>query len=521
MPVAVDAHDRSRVFVLTGASFVLLAAALGVPGCVRVPPLSSVGISVPYEVDTLDPHVKNTVSNFTLLSHVYEPLVNTDADMKLRPCLARLWENPDPSTWIFHLQRGARFHSGRPLRAQDVVYSIRRLLAPQPTHLEMSGYTLYVSSVEALDDQTVRLRTTKPLSILLNKLRFVAILPEGALPSDLAERPDGTGPYTVQRWDRGRELVLGRHRAYWGPPPALDEVRFRLDRSPEEAADDIEKGSSQLAQVNSRSVEARLRAGGQVDLMSRPSLFTKFIGYDVAREVTPYAAPGPNPFRNPLVRQAMHLGIDRRRLVSELSTGAVPTNQLVPASIFGFNPMIPPAGYDPDRARALLRQAGLTDGLRAILHVRKMYTEAAHLVAGQVRPLGMNLEVEVLTDEDFLSRLRRRDSSLYLSRFGCPTGDASDILDNALHTRSPERHMGMQNFGGYSNAEVDRDIEASASVESVTDRRTLLEGIMKRLVDDLAWIPLYVDEDVYAVDRRLAWSPRNDSFILAAEIRPR
>jgi peptide/nickel transport system substrate-binding protein len=490
-------------------------------GCTRAAPLASVGISVPYEVDTLDPHVKNTVSNFAVLSHVYEPLVTTDADMKLRPCLARLWENPDPSTWIFHLQKGARFHSGRPLRAQDVVYTIRRLLATQRAPLEMAGYTLYVSSVEALDDETVRLRTTKPLSILLNKLRFVSIVPDGALPADLAERPDGTGPYTVRAWERGRELVLTRHRAYWGPPPAIDEVRFRLDRSPEEAAGDIEAGRSQLAQVNSRAVEARLRAGGRVDIQSRPSLFTKFIGYDVAREVTPYAVPGPNPFRNPLVRQAIHLGIDRRRLVADLSTGAVPTNQLVPASIFGFNPAIPPASYDPDRARSLLTQAGLTEGLRAVLHVRKMYAEAAHLVATQLRPVGIHLEVEVLTDEDFLSRLRRRDSSLYLSRFGCPTGDASDILDNVLHSRSPERHMGMQNFGGYANAEVDREIEASASVESVTDRRALLEAIMKRLVDDLAWIPLYVDEDVYAVDRRLGWSPRNDSFILAAEIRPR
>ena len=218
--------------------------------------------------------------------------------MKLRPCLARLWENPDPATWVFHLQRGARFHSGRPLRAQDVVFSIRRLLGTSSTPLEMAGYVLYVSSVEALDEQTVRLRTTKPLSILLNKLRFVAIIPEGATSQDLTERPDGTGPYTVRRWNHGQELVLTRNRGYWGPPPALDEVTFYLDRSPEEAAADIESGRSQLAQLNSRAAAARLRAGGRAVIQSRPSLFLKYIGYDLQRQVTPYAGPGPNPFRD-------------------------------------------------------------------------------------------------------------------------------------------------------------------------------------------------------------------------------
>jgi len=78
--------------------------------------------------------------------------------------------------------------------------------------------------------------------------------------------------------------------------------------------------------------------------------------------------------------------------------------------------------------------------------------------------------------------------------------------------------MGIHNCGDYSNPELDRLIEESAGIDHVGRRRQALESIMERLMEDLVWIPLYVDQDVYAVDRSLAWKPRNDSFILAAEI---
>ena len=113
------------------------------------------------------------------------------------------------------------------------------------------------------------------------------------------------------------------------------------------------------------------------------------------------------------------------------------------------------------------------------------------------------------------------DTSLLLSRFGCPTGDVSDILDNAIHTRDPARRLGIQNYGGYSNPAVDRAIEHSAGIDDTVERRRALESIMATLMDDLAWIPLYVDQDTYALDRGLSWKPRADSFILAAEITAR
>lgn len=476
-----------------------------------------VRISVPYDVATLDPHARDTLSNLAVASNFYEPLVTLDAEMRIRPCLARLWESPDNSTWIFHLQPSVRFHSGRPLRAADVVYSIKRLLGDP--RLEIAAYAVYITEVSAVDPLTVRLRTTRPPGVLLSKLRMVTIVPEGAAGQELAGSADGTGPYRLETW-KSREVVgMRRNEAYWGPKPAVGSVEFLLNRSAEQAAEDLLSGRCQLAELASKPLEARVGATGRFDLVSRPGLFLKYVGFDVAREETPYVSVKPNPFRKKAVREALHLAIDRNRLVSELSTEAVPATQLVPSSfVFGFNPKTPPLPYEPLRARALLGEAGLPSGFRATLHVRKLFPEAAYLVRDQLKSVGIELDVSVLSDEEFLEGGRRREFSLYLSRIGTGTGDGSDILESGLHSPDPGKHLGLVNFSGYANPEVDRAIEQSAAIEDSAKRRAAIEEIVSRIMDDLPWVPLYVDQTVYAVEKGLAWQPRGDNCVLAAEV---
>ena len=107
----------------------VVVLALAALACGRKPPDPGlVRISLPYEVDTLDPHASLTISDFATASNFYEPLVRNDAEGKAEPCLARSWETSDALTWIFHLSPGIRFHSGRLLTAADVVFSFERLI---------------------------------------------------------------------------------------------------------------------------------------------------------------------------------------------------------------------------------------------------------------------------------------------------------------------------------------------------------------------------------------------------------
>ena len=502
----------SRLTRLLGLSLFALAS------CTRPPPQGPpIRISVPYDVASLDPHARDTLSSVAITSHFYEPLVTTDAELRIRPCLARVWENPDDSTWIFRLQPHARFHSGKPASAADVVYSFKRLLADP--ELEIAGYTLFIDEVSALDPRTVRIRTHRPPGVFLSKLRFVGIVPEGATAETLAKLADGTGPYRLIEWKSRDTVRMKRNETYWGPRPGIDEVQFLLNREPQQAVEDLLSGRCHLAELNSKPMEQKVRASGRFDLLSQPGLFLKYLGFDVARERTPHADVKSNPFRKRAVREAIHLAIDRQRLVSELSTEALPATQVVPSSfVFGFNPTTPTPRYDAMRARALLREAGFPQGFGATLHVRKLFPEAGYVVKEQLRQVGVRLEVAVLGDEDFFQGARRRDFSIFLSRSGTGTGEGSDILETGLHSPDPEKHLGLYNFGGYANSEVDRGIEESAAIQDSAKRRSAIEAVVARIMDDLPWVPLYLDQHVYAVEKGLVWKPRSDNCVMAAEI---
>jgi peptide/nickel transport system substrate-binding protein len=495
----------------------LLALALLAAACRTGPPTPArpLVIAVPWELDTLDPHAKNFVATFAVVSQFYEPLVSTDAEMHLQPCLASRWENPDPSTWVFHLRRNVVFHGGKPLRAEDVVYTIERLLTDNT--LEMGGYVLYIASVRARDDYTVEIRTQRPVSVLLNKLRFVEIIPKGSAPGLLATRPDGTGPYRLATW-KGNEMKLAVNERYWGIKPEVPRVDLHLARSPDAALAELLDGRAQLVLCPSKARAAAL-SPDRFRIRRRPNIFVKYMSYDLARDETPYCSARPNPFKDPRVREAIDLAIDRRALIAGLPTEAVPASQLVPPFIFGYDSKIPESRPDLPRARELMAQAGLQAGFDVTLDVRRIFSDAALLVAAALRPIGIRVTLRVAPDKEFFARMDRRDSTFHLSRFGCLTGDLSDILDNALHTPDPQRHFGIHNYVGYSNPDVDRAIEESSRIQAINTRRNALQKISEMLVKDRVWISLYVDEDVYALDRRLEWQPRNDGLILAADIR--
>ncbi len=487
-------------------------------GCERPPPAlqKPFTLALSYELDTLDPHHRNSVSNFALMSHFYEPLVATNPSMAIIPCLAARWENPDLSTWIFYLREGVRFHDGKPLEAKDVVYSFQRLLSSQD--LEMSGYLQDLVEAKALNDHTVKLRTNLPMSILLNKVRFILIIPKDS-GDKVKLGTNGTGPYTLTSWILNKSIELTRNENYWGPKPSLQYVSIRLNRSPEQAMKELLVGEAQFVQCNSKDSKQKLGSDPRFTLHHNDSLFLKYLGYDLSRDVTPFCSVQPNPFKNKLVRQAIHLAIDRRRLVMELPTYAVPANQPLPPFIFGYNPAIPAARHDLQEARRLLKAAGLPDGFDVTLHVRKLFEQAGTLVKEHLALAGIRVHLQVLPDTEILPGLRKHQYTFFLSRIGSPTGDASDVTDNCLHSLDAARRYGFMNYGEYFNPEVDRAIEESGRIQQLERRRNLIQSVMKTVMEDVVWVPLYIDQDVFAIDKRYSWKPRNDSFVFVSEIK--
>jgi peptide/nickel transport system substrate-binding protein len=508
-------HPRLCGRLAVAAAFSLLIAS-----CRRAPapPLAqeSLSVALPYEVITLDPHAKDKLGSNATLSNLYEPLVTTDKDLKILPCLATSWESPDPRTWVFHVRPGVSFHSGRALTAADVVFSLRRVT--ESRSLEMRTYVLDVAEVRAIDPMTVQIRTLRPAPLLLSKLSAVPVVPEGSTEGGLARSANGTGPYELAAWTQASNLRLRRNQRYWGRPPSFPSAEILLQRDPESAARGLVEGRFQLIQCDSKKAIERLSDTGRFNVVRRKNLYVKYLGFDHHRAVTPFSGARSNPFRNVRVREAVSLALDRQRLVAELAGEASPANQLVPRFVFGFNPRMADPVHDPARARSLLRQAGLAQGFDVVLHVRRILTDTAFIVARQLAEVGIRVEARPLADADFYELADRREVSFFLSRFGCVSGDSSDLFDDLIHSLQKDRHLGTRNFGSYSSPAMDRAIEASAGIESTDERRKRLQEIMAKVIEDLVLVPLYNDEDAYAMETFIAWEPRADSQVRIADI---
>lgn len=474
-------------------------------------------VSVPYDLDSLDPAARNRLSDFSLLSNFYEPLVVTDANLSPRPALATRWNNPDPQTWVFELRRGVRFHDGRPLRAADVVWSFERLTGAGKG-LEMSGHVSMLRRVRATGERTVEVVTTGPVGILLNKLRFILIVPEGEDVAGLSRRVVGTGPFRLESWEKGRSLTLRRNESYWGARPSLAEVRISLNRAPAEALGDLLSGRSDFVQSSSKETEEAIRARSGLELRRNSSVSVKFLSFGLESGRSDDVAGGRNPFVDPRVRRAVSLAVDRAALVRRLSAPAVPANQLVLPSIFGFDPALPALRYDPGEARRLLAEAGWPDGFDLRFPARGLFAEAAGVVAEMLARVGIRARVVALPEQEWFEMAYARRFAMTITRFGCPTGDASDLFEAALHTWQPERRLGLMNYSRYANPELDGVVESAGRTLEMGVRRGLLTEATALAMRDLPFVPLYVEQDLYAFRRGVEWKPRNDNFFIASEV---
>ena len=492
----------------------LLVAIAAGESCARRPaPPATFVIAAPYELNSLDPHALDKLGSFAILSNVYEPLVSFDGDMKIQPCLAQSWESPDAVTWVFHLRPSVTFHDGRPLEAADVVYSLERLLSRGD--LEFRNYVLNVADVTALDRHTVRVRTTLPSRIFLNKIGNVLVVPVGSRFDSLASL-NGSGPYRLTEWTKST-VRLTRSERYWGGPAPVLQVDYALGLAAEEAVHGLKQGRFQLIQCDSREAE-RLPAGSGFKVLRRDNLYVKHLGFDLANDATPFSPVRPNPFKDLRVRRAIHLGLERLRLVKELWGDAVPATQPVPRFVFGFDPGIQEPRHDREAAKALLREAGLATGFDVVLHARRLFADAASVVRQELDALGIRVETRLLSDADFFDLVGRGGATFWLNRFSCSSGDASDFLDAVVHSRRPGRPFGKNNYGGYGRDDLDRAIEASAGIEKPGQRRDAIQEVLRRTMDDLVVIPLYNDQDVYAMTAGVSWQPRSDSYIRAMDV---
>ncbi|MBO1079595.1 ABC transporter substrate-binding protein [Roseomonas haemaphysalidis] len=478
-------------------------------------------------ITSLDPQFHVVGSNSALARNVFDGLVNQDDRQQLVAGLASVWKPVDDTTWEFKLRSGVRFHDGSPMEAEDIAASLRRVPTVRNSPSSFLPYVRPISAVEVVDAQTIRIRTTEPYPLLPNALSRIAILPRSLERAETADFNSGkamigTGPFRFASYTPGDRLEL---EAAVPGEGAWRRVTFRF----------IPTNASRVAALLSNDVDviegvpttdiAKLRSDGKITLSSVASNRVMYLHLDHEREQSPFVRGRngeaiPNALRDPRVRQALSLALDRRAIVARVMDGeGTPAGQLVPEGYFGFVPGLAAPAFDAAGARRLLAEAGLPNGFQMTLHATNdRYPnddKVAQVLAQLWTRVGIQTKVEAQPGNIFFARASNREYSVIMGGAAAETGEASSVLRPLLATFNPEKGDGSGNRGRYSNPEFDRLLAEALRTVDDRKREALLRQATELAIKDNGVIPIFFLANSWASRPGFNYRPRTDGWTLA------
>lgn len=487
------------------------------------------------ELNTLDPHFFNAFPTGSSHAAIYEALVANDELQRLQPALAMSWRIVDDTTWEFKLRRGVRFHDGSEFTADDVIASIERVPRVPNSPNSFAQFVRGIDSVTRRGDDTLVIRTKAPNPKLAFELSRVFIVPariaRSATTADFNAQTAaiGTGPYKVAEWVNGDRLVLTRNDAYWGPREPWSRVVEKV----------IAKDPTRVAALMAGDVDAidlpsipdlpRLRADKRFVLTRGAAGLVHYIALDSSRDVSPGVTAkdgkplGSNPLKDPRVRRALSLAINRQAIVDRLMDGsAQPASQLLPQTYPGTSPRLKPDPFDLARAQALLSEAGWGQGFRLVLaSTNDRYPNdagVAQAIAQMWTRLGLVVEVEAVPGSLFFGRATRQEWSAFAAQYGSEEAGAG--IRGLLMTPDVAQGVGSANRTRYSNTKVDA-LTREALVQMDEGKRSAwLEKAIEVAMEDQALIPVFYPIFDYAARKDLVVTHRPERRFNALMVRP-
>jgi peptide/nickel transport system substrate-binding protein len=323
-----------------------------------------------------------------LYSNVFEGLTRFMSDGSVVPGLAKSWEiSDDGLTYTFTLHDGVTFHDGTTMDAEDVKFSLDRILAEDSANAQKALYAA-IASVEVVDPLTVRLTLSEPNGNMLFNLAWgdaVIVAPESI--ENIKQQPIGTGAFKFVEWVQSDRVELVRNDAYWGEPAALEAVTFKFISDPTAAfaalmAEDVDFFNNYPAPENLPQFEADPR-------------FQVLVGSTEGETILSTNNKMP-PFDNLLVRQAVAHAINRQAIIDGAMFGyGTPIGTHFAPHNPAYLDLTGQSAVDPGKSRALLAEAGLADGFETTLHLPppSYARRGGEIVAAQLAQVGITAQI--------------------------------------------------------------------------------------------------------------------------------
>ena len=471
----------------------------------------------------LDPQMQNETVTNLMARHFYEAMVATDASgSKILPLLAESWNLADDNvTWTFNLRKGVKFSDGSDFTAEDVKFTMERATK---NHHRYQVST--VKEIHILDPHTLKVVTKAPDGVFLYQMARLPILCKEYVTrvGDAAMNlvPVGTGPYKYDEWVKEDHIDMSLNPHYWGPKPAIAQVRFRpITNAATRTAALLTGEVDFAADIPVRDVQ-RVQQNKQLELITHPGQRLIYMHIDAHRSPTPGIALPTNPMTDLRVRQAISLAIDRSTIARvTMNRNAYPTGDIVSKGVLG-NMDSPVPEFSIAKAKQLLKEAGWEKGFTVAIDAPNgRYpndAQVAQAVASQLAKVGITVDLRLHPKSTFFDFVRPGDKSSIVMTGWAESIDAGTLCNVLFYTRG-KNNKGASNRGHYSNAEFDDLLDEAAGTADLAKRKVLLEKAATILLrTDIGCIPLYFEQDIYGKKKNVTFSPRVDKVILAFQM---
>jgi peptide/nickel transport system substrate-binding protein len=485
------------------------------------------------DVGAMDPYTRQETVQLSFLSNIYEPLVRWNRALKLEPALATSWQQTSPTVWRFHLRPGVKWQDGSPFTADDVIFSIGRILAPTSVMRAPLGA---VKEIRKIDDLTIDIETHVPDPILLQELTNFLVMSKAWCTAHGATQPVeidaskaenfavrhamGTGPFSLKLREPDHRTVVVKNPLWWDKSESnVDTVEFDVIGNAATRVAGLLSGElDMIYSVPPQDLDRIAHTAG-LKVWQTPELRTIFLGMDESRDQLLKAdVKGKNPFKDLRVRQAFSLAIDEPAIAARIMRGqAHVTWTMWGPGINGYNPKLDhrPA-VDIAKAKQLMAAAGYPNGFHLTMDCpNDRYVNDAAIctaVASMLARINMKIDVNAQTKSKFFGEINtpKFDTSFYLLGWTPSTYDAHNALYALLGSRNGQR--GEVNDGGYSNPALDKLI-AQIGVETDQAKRDGLIDQANLLVqNDVADIPLHQQVIVWASKANVQFAQMPDDY---------
>lgn len=502
---------------------------------------------------TLFPLQIDEINNYHIACQIYEGLVRFDNELNILPALAKSWEiNADRNQYAFHLRHNVLFHknscfgkdSTRQVNANDILFCFERLCTNTPENRQYAvtfkdhvlgagayyaGEAKKLSGVEVINDSTVQITLTHPDPNFLSVLAMAGcfIYPKEAWQkygNDMATKAVGTGPFTLQRSATDKSLSLVKNQFYWGTDeegnslPYLDSVcwSFQSDRMAE-----LEMFKNNQLDMMYRVPAANIKplfdaqandsSRFDFEVYSAPALSVHFYGFNLQKK---------SPFQNSLVRKAINMAIDRQAIIDEVfqgegtaaNAGVVPYNLAFDKAGFPYKE-IKGFEYNPDSAKKLLQKAGYGDKKKLpelTLDINDGNGGKNLLTAIKVekmlkKNLDINVNMNIVQWAEHIDQVQNGKSNFYRYAWVADYADPESFLTMfyGKHVPSDTITRSYVNLSRFSNKMFDTFFEDAQKASDEKIRMHLLGKAAQVLIDEAAFVPLYYDENIRVVKKRV------------------